>query len=129
MRRNAFFLFGVLLAVAGARDAYALTACTAAQVSSQDSGCPSGAGPCSIISTFGGVQDVGGLVFFQAAGIVDVGSAIDVHGGEGGEFDIIAGGAVTLRQTVDAGANGDAGFGGTVDITGSKVDLLGDIEL
>ena len=83
----------------------------------------------AIISTFGGVQDVGGIIFFQAGGIVDVGSMIDVHGGEGGEFDIIAGGAVTLRQTVDAGANGDAGFGGTVDLTGSRVDLLGDIEL
>src|SRR5262249_41485327 len=38
--------------VIGARDAHALTACTAAQVISQDSGCPSGTGPCTITKNF-----------------------------------------------------------------------------
>src|SRR5262245_19338958 len=54
-----------------ATDAHALTACTAAQIISQDSGCPSGTGPCNITKDFtvgnGCVLDFGTRVVTLAA--------------------------------------------------------------
>ena len=50
---TAVALLGALAASAGlAREALALTACTAAQVISQDSGCPNSTAPCSITKLF-----------------------------------------------------------------------------
>jgi cysteine-rich repeat protein len=52
-RATSLALLGVIAATTGlARDALALTACTAAQIISQDSGCPSGSGPCTITKDF-----------------------------------------------------------------------------
>src|SRR5690242_4271101 len=52
-RRTSLALLGVVAATVGlARDARALTACTAAQIISQDPGCPSGTGACNVTRDF-----------------------------------------------------------------------------
>jgi len=53
LRATSLALLGLLAASAGlAQNALALTACTAAQISSQDPGCPSGTGPCTVTRDF-----------------------------------------------------------------------------
>src|SRR5512143_167203 len=71
----------LILTLGTAQTASALTACTAAQIIAQDSGCPSGTGPCSITKTFtvpsGCMLDFGSrAVTLTANGTLDIDSGI-----------------------------------------------------
>src|SRR3990172_6206113 len=91
---------GVLLA---ARGTYGLSACTAASISSQDPGCPVGAGPCTITKNF----DV------PTGCTLDFGSrAVTIA--SSGELDIAAG-TVTVRAGTFT-----VGPGGFVDGRGNQ---------
>lgn len=60
-----------------------------------------------------------GSIEIAAGGNVSVGNLIDASGGDGGEVRIDSLGSVTLNvagNVIDVKANGNAGFGGSVDI-------------
>ncbi len=80
------------------------------------------------LAMIGGTGGNGGVLRLAATRDVRLAAPVDVHGGEGGELVVAAGGTVRLAD-VDAGANGDAGFGGTLEITGARVELLGVIDM
>src|SRR5262249_43815369 len=105
-----------------ARGAWALSACTAAQISSQESACPSGTGPCTISHTFdvgdGCILDFGaravtltgklligfGSVTFKSGSLmIPIGGRIDGVGDAaapndvGGKILVMTSGAVTIQ--------------------------------
>lgn len=151
-------LLSALLATAGmAREAQALTACTAAQISSQDSGCPTGTGPCSITKDFtignGCVLDFGtravtlagtgklliapnsvtlkaGSFTVAPNGFID-GRGLAAPVDHGGFMTIQTTGAVAVQRSGSSigriNVSGDA-VGGTISIqAGGSVNISGDL--
>ena len=144
MRRNratSLALLGVLAASAGlARDALALTACTAAQISSQDPTCPSGTGPCVISRDFtvpdGCILDFGtravtvgtGGKLLTAPGSVTIrGGSLTVAGrgfidARGLAAPVDRGGLVTIQTTGAVDIQKTGSDPGRINVSG---DLLG----
>src|SRR2546428_10048619 len=100
-RRAVTLIVGVLLgALVSARAAPALVACTAADVSAQDGGCPSGSGACSITKVFsvsdGCVLDFGGrAVTILANGQFDVAPGTATF--NAGSLTLVPGGLIEGR--------------------------------
>lgn len=72
----------------------------------------------SVVSATGGVESPsgGGSLNLTAKGPIVLGEAIDLTGSGGGALDIRGGDSVTINR-VNCNATGDAGAGGTIDIT------------
>src|SRR5262249_2824789 len=88
-------LFLLVVALMSPRVAHALTACTAIGISAQDSGCPSGTGPCSITKNFvianGCVLNFGTrAVTLTSSGTLDINSGFVTI--KAGSFTVAAGG-------------------------------------
>src|SRR5262249_11883431 len=135
---TAVAMLGALAASAGlARDAHALTACTAAQVNSQDPGCPAGPGPCSITKLFdvatGCTLDFAArAVTVAASGTLRIRSgAVTVKAGSftmnsgsliDGKGVLVApgdhGGMITIQTTGDISIL-KAAANGVIDVTGN----------
>jgi len=145
-------------ALAGARTAHALTACTAAQIVAQDPGCPA-AGACNITKVFdvadGCTLDFSGRdVTITASGEIQIlsaaarilarnftiaaGGLIDGRGlgsnppdDVGGMITIIATGAVTLQKSGSSSGRVDVSGkenGGIIEILADSVSLDGKLE-
>jgi cysteine-rich repeat protein len=83
----------------------------------------------SIISATGGSQAAagGGEVDLTAGGQINLGDKIDVSGSQGGALNLCSGGVAVTRK-LSANGTGDAGGGGTVNITaGTGVQVLDQI--
>jgi cysteine-rich repeat protein len=120
-RTSLLLLLGTLtLALGAARDASALTACTAAQVNSQDPGCPAGTGPCAITKFFtvpnGCVLDFAArAVTVNASGTFDI--AQNTVTIKAGSFTVAPGGLIDGRGT--SAAPRDRGGFLTIQTTGN----------
>ena len=140
MKRSLALLSVVVVAAGPARDAHAaINACTAAQISANDSGCPTGSGPCNITKKFaignGCVLDFGtravtvagsgeldiawgsvglksGTLTVAPSGlIVGKGTQSSPPGSIGGMIQIFTTGAVTLQKSGSAK--------GVIDVSGN----------
>ena len=79
----------------------------------------------ALVDATGGNLAYGGSVSFTAnGGNVDLGTLVDLRGGDGGDLTVFATSQAIIRA-VDVSANGDAGSGGSVDILANGVQLLG----
>ena len=79
-------------------DAEALVACTVAEISAQDPGCPSGSGPCSITKFF---SDADGCVLDFGARAVTVSAAGEI------DFLQLAGGGDGRNEEAGRAAAGE----------------------
>jgi len=153
-RAIVYLLFGaVWLHCGGVGDAYALSACTAADVIRQDPGCPAGTALCQVTKTFEvadgceldfgtrpvAIAATGGLavgsrrISLRAGSLtIAAGGSIDARGNRpppgdrGGLVTIATTGAVTLQgATGSIDASGDSGGGMIVITAGGSVTVFG----
>lgn len=77
------------------------------------------------INALGGPQDFGGTIDFRATGTLLVGGNLTATGGDGGDVDLSASGALTINSSVviaaDASAAGGSGGGITASAVGNLV--------
>ena len=129
-------LVALLLSVGLVREAAALTACTAAQVSSQDSSCPNGPGPCTITKDFtigdGCVLDFGtrAVTLSPTAKLTTAPGSITIKAGTftiagGGFIDgrgvgapVDRGGLVRIETTGAVAVQRNGGSSGRIDVSG-----------
>lgn len=126
------------LATLTPRLALALNACTAAQISSQDSSCPTGTGPCSITKNFT-IANGCVLNFGTRAVTVTSSGTLDINSGfvsiSAGSLTVAAGGFIDGRGTT--AAPNDRGGSLLIQTTGNfaiqkatasgRVEVSGDI--
>jgi hypothetical protein len=86
-------------------------------------------GAQSALQATGGLTSSGGFIDIRAGGRVDLGTALNVGGGDGGVADVLAGADAIVRGIAGTGA-GDAGSGGCASVTaGTSVQVLAAIVL
>ena len=80
----------------------------------------------SNVTCIGGINGFGGGdMDFLAAGKIDLGDLVDVHGSDAGTVTLTANGQVNVHQ-INASASGDGGGGGSITITaGTGAQILG----
>lgn len=139
-------LGAVLGSAALASRAWALSACTAAQVIAQDPGCPSGTGACSITMAFdvgnGCVLDFGSRgVTLTASGTLDIASNTVTL--KAGSFTVAAGGfingkgndapprdrggSITIETTGAVAVQKAGNLAGRIDVSGASA--AGDVRI
>src|SRR5437867_1853119 len=95
------FVVCTLVAVLSAREARALTACTALDIARQDSGCPNNTGPCTVTKVFtvadGCVLDFGARALTVGPGTLDIGSGSVMI--KAGSLTVTASGLIDGRGT------------------------------
>lgn len=139
--RRRFILASLLVAAVAAlapHTALALNACTAAQISAQDSSCPTGTGPCSITKSFtvasGCVLNFGTrAVTITSSGTIDINSGFVTI--RAGSLTVAAGGFIDGRGI--SPAPNDRGGSLLIETTGNfaiqkasasgRVEVSGDI--
>jgi hypothetical protein len=76
------------------------------------------------VTALGGAQGFGGTIGVNAGGALVVGGALTASGGEGGEIDISAAGALTVNASIIVEADGTAAGGSGGDVTVSAIGVL-----